>query len=263
MIWGPPQFDSTTLGAPHFKHPILFHLIWTAPSYVQYVHTGTVLCWVNDLIWRHHWIYMAGPLNILCWGSESWNLSEQNREKLNAFHHMAIRQILGIWMDEVIECHIMNEQVRKWFCNIPKVNSFITRRTWKYMGKVFRTRGESLLKKMLGAWVSATRKAGRLQMSCKDNFICTLKEVLNSQISNEATFKEWFPIAADKANGTHWLRATSKNYAWKTYTLMIPKIMSMNPLIVWGPPRIMHTFDNKHPKTEGSAENPQNNHSGP
>ena len=118
-----------------------------------------------------YWIYMAGPLNILLWGSESWNLSEQNREKLNAFHHTAIRQILGIWMDEVIKCHIMNEQVQKWFCNIPKVDSFITRRTWKYMGKVYRTKEESLPKKMLGAWVPAPRKAGRPQMSSKDNFI--------------------------------------------------------------------------------------------
>ena len=58
-----------------------------------------------------YWIYMAGPLNILLWGSESCNLSTQNQEKLNAFHHTKIRQILGIWMDEVIEYHIMNEQV--------------------------------------------------------------------------------------------------------------------------------------------------------
>ena len=35
-------------------------------------------------------------------------------------------------------------------------------------------------------------------MSCKDNFICTLKEVLDNQISNKATFKELFPIAADE-----------------------------------------------------------------
>ena len=58
-----------------------------------------------------YWIYMAGSLKILLWGSESWNLSEQNQEKLNAFHHTAIRQILGTWMDEVTRCHIMNKQV--------------------------------------------------------------------------------------------------------------------------------------------------------
>jgi len=39
------------------------------------------------------------------------------------------------------------------------------------MGRVYRTKGESLPKKMLGAWVPATRKAGRPQMSSKDNFI--------------------------------------------------------------------------------------------
>ena len=92
----------------------------------------------------------------------------------------------------------MNEQVQKWFCNIPKADRFIMRRTWKYIGKVYRIKSYSLPKKMLGAWVPATRKAGRSQMSCKDNFICTLKEVLDKQISDEATFKEWSPLATNK-----------------------------------------------------------------
>ena len=35
-------------------------------------------------------------------------------------------------------------------------------------------------------------------MSCKDNFIHSLKSVLKDQISEIATFKEWFPIASNK-----------------------------------------------------------------
>jgi len=35
-------------------------------------------------------------------------------------------------------------------------------------------------------------------MSCKDNFIHSLKSVLKDQISEIATFKEWFPIAANE-----------------------------------------------------------------
>ena len=35
-------------------------------------------------------------------------------------------------------------------------------------------------------------------MSCKDNFIHSLKSVLKDQISDDATFKEWFPIAANE-----------------------------------------------------------------
>ena len=36
-------------------------------------------------------------------------------------------------------------------------------------------------------------------MSCKDNFIHSLKSVLKDHISEDATFKEWFPIAANKS----------------------------------------------------------------
>ena len=63
------------------------------------------------------------------------------------------------------------------------------RRTWRYIGKVYREKEETLLKKVLGAWVPASQKSGRLQMSCKDNFIHSLKSVLTDQISDDATFK--------------------------------------------------------------------------
>jgi len=145
-----------------------------------------------------YWVYVAGPLSILLWGSESWNLSVQNRVKLRAFHHSEICRILGIWMDEVIARQITNEQVRNWFGNIPPINKFIMRRTWIYIGKVYRVKEESLPKKMLGAWIPASQKPGRPHMSCKDNFIHSLKSVLKDQISKDATFKEWFPIAANK-----------------------------------------------------------------
>ena len=99
-----------------------------------------------------YWVYIMGPLNILLWGSESWNLSDQNQVKLCTFHHSTFCRILGIWTDKVIECQIMNKQVRNWFGNIPPINEFITRRTWRYIGKVCRVKEESLPKQMLGAW---------------------------------------------------------------------------------------------------------------
>jgi len=37
-----------------------------------------------------YWIYIAGPLNTLLWGSQSWNISEHNCDKLQAFHHSLI-----------------------------------------------------------------------------------------------------------------------------------------------------------------------------
>ena len=54
-------------------------------------------------------------------------------------------------MDKVKECKITNEQVRRWFNNILPVD--IARRTWNYMGKIMRTKDESLPRKLLDAWV--------------------------------------------------------------------------------------------------------------
>ena len=53
---------------------------------------------------------------------------------------------------------------------------------------------------MLGVWAPAARKAGRSQSNLMDNFICAIKIVLKGKISDEATFKEWFPIAVDEKN---------------------------------------------------------------
>ena len=59
------------------------------------------------------------------------------------------------------------------------------------MRKVYRTKGESLPKKMLGAWVPATNVMQRQ--------LHPHSQRSSKQISDEATFKEWFPIAADEA----------------------------------------------------------------
>ncbi len=41
-------------------------------------------------------VYIAGPLNALLWGYQSWNLNKKNLNKLQSFHHGAIRWILSI-----------------------------------------------------------------------------------------------------------------------------------------------------------------------
>jgi hypothetical protein len=51
-------------------------------------------------------IYIAGPLNALLWGCESWNLMKKNLDKLKSFHHRVIRRILNIKWNQVREDHI-------------------------------------------------------------------------------------------------------------------------------------------------------------
>ena len=81
-------------------------------------------------------IYITGPLNALLGGCEAWNLTKLNLNKLTAFHHSAIRRILGIKWDQVRQKHIKNKEVRRMLCNMPNVDTFITRRTATYIGKI-------------------------------------------------------------------------------------------------------------------------------
>ena len=83
--------------------------------------------WKDIELHMKYWIYITGPLNTLLWGYKSSKMSDSSCTKLCLFHHSAIRWILGIWVDEVLECQISNEQVRMWFENIPTIDEFITR----------------------------------------------------------------------------------------------------------------------------------------
>ena len=38
-----------------------------------------------------YWVYTTGPLNTMLWGAELWNIFQVKINKLNAFHHSAIR----------------------------------------------------------------------------------------------------------------------------------------------------------------------------
>jgi hypothetical protein len=81
-------------------------------------------------------IYVAGPLNALLWGCETWNLMKRNLSRLRSFHHGAIRRILAIKWNQVREKHIKNEEVKAMLCNIPNIDVYITKRTTVYLGKV-------------------------------------------------------------------------------------------------------------------------------
>lgn len=152
-------------------------------------------CKDADLLTKQ-WVYLAGPVNTLLWGSESLNLSARNIQKMQSFHHSAIRRILQLKWDQVKEDRITNEEVRERFYNIPDIEAFITRRTWRYIGKIYRD-NDSLPKKLLGAWIYCPRKAGAPQLSCKSHFADTIERVMAGRCPN-ADFKHWAPTAMNE-----------------------------------------------------------------
>ena len=147
-------------------------------------------------------VYVAGPLNALLWGCESWNLTKNNLRKLTAFHHRAIRRILNIKWSQVRERHIKNKEVRGLLCNIPNIDAFIHRRTATYIGKITRTNTTTYPKKFLAAWINDSKKPGAPQLTCNNNFANALQKILppHIQISKQAPLCEWFPLAHDENN---------------------------------------------------------------
>jgi hypothetical protein len=147
-----------------------------------------------------YWVYLAGPLNCLLWGCESWNLTERNKEKLRAFHHSAIRRILDITWTRVREEKITNEEIRHRFCQILEIDTFIIRRTARYVGKIYRSDDQMLPKKLLGAWIHGPRKIGKPQLSCNNNFLTAIQACLPelSEIDDQGLFKIWGKAASDE-----------------------------------------------------------------
>jgi hypothetical protein len=155
-------------------------------------------------------VYVAGPLNALLWGCESWNLTRRNLDKLTSFHHNAIRRILGINWNQVREKHIKNKEVRGLLCNIPNIDAYITRRTATYLGKISRSDDMNLPKKILTAWINKKRKNGAPQLTCNNNFVSTIQKILPIEkklSSKQALLREWYPLAKDQNSWTLYIDA--------------------------------------------------------
>ena len=96
-------------------------------------------------------LYMAIPMNLLLWGSETWALKQSDRKKLQVFHTSAIRRILNINMMEVQLYRISNEEIYKEFGIDPLENILVSRQL-KWIGKIALMPENRLPRKFLAAW---------------------------------------------------------------------------------------------------------------
>jgi hypothetical protein len=128
---------------------------------------------------------------------------------LEALHHGTIRRILNIQWHQVHEERIRNKQVRQHFYNIPKIESFINKRTATYVSKVARSGDEGLPKKLLGAWMHRPRKAGGQQLSCNNNFAHAITAILpDAHLERQGLpFKKWIPLASDEKTWKDYINA--------------------------------------------------------
>eukprot|EP00957_Ditylum_brightwellii_P136541 10412638-Ditylum_brightwellii.AAC.1 len=119
-----------------------------------------VFCNPTILLHVKHMLYMAIPMNLLLWGCEMWALKQTDWKLLQVFHMSAICQILNISMFEVQEKRIYNKNLYSMF-NIDLLESIVTSRHLRWIGKIALMKESWLPRKFLTAWHPNVRPVGR------------------------------------------------------------------------------------------------------
>ncbi len=130
-------------------------------------------------------LYQAIVVNIALWGSESWALKEENRAKLETFHHSCLRRICGWTMWDIAERRITNEQVRRTAGNSPTMESMMEMRRCRWLSKLSAMEESRSPRRILGAWCDTARPAGRPQQTIRRAYVTTLRTLgLNKEKGN-------------------------------------------------------------------------------
>lgn len=108
-------------------------------------------------------VYCAIPLNTVLWGCESWAVTADMVRSLESFHHKSIRSILNVNMRHVEEFRIQNQEVRKWFMNIPNITDTMMKRQLQWLQKIITMGDERAPRKLVASWTAHPRKPGHPQ----------------------------------------------------------------------------------------------------
>jgi hypothetical protein len=132
-------------------------------------------------------IFLAIPANLLLWGCETWALRQTHIDQLNVFWHKSIQTILGIRMQDVMDDHISNEQIRKIFHEIPDAFATLTARSMNYLGKIVRAPDSHPPKLLVTAWVQNPRPKSGVLMTNKKALVRGINSLLPNETTEEVT----------------------------------------------------------------------------
>jgi hypothetical protein len=109
-------------------------------------------------------MYQAIVLSTLLYGSETWNLTQQQEAQLDAFGHKALRRIMGVEWDD----YLSNEEIRR-KTNQPKISQLVRKKRQQWFGHVVRMEDKRLAKRTF-RWnpKSNNYKRGRKKTRWKD-----------------------------------------------------------------------------------------------
>jgi hypothetical protein len=129
------------------------------------------------------------------WGSESWALKEEDRSKLETFHHNCLRRMCNWTMCDIKKKRITNEKVRRTAADSPTMESMMEVRRCRWLSKLSVMEESRSPRRMLGAWCPTPRPTGRPQQTIRHAYITTLNKLGFEQ--EKGQLREWMTVARD------------------------------------------------------------------
>ena len=207
-------------------------------------------------------IFLAIPANLLLWGCETWALRQTHIDQLNVFWHRSIRNILGIRMQDVIDDHISNEQIRKIFHDIPDAFATLTARSMNYLGKIVRAPDSHPPKLLVTAWIRHPRPKSGVLMTNKKALVRGINTLLPNETTEEITITckitgETTTTKRHNPNGklSNWINIALDKRAWEWH---IHKLTHPNSPV---PPYPQH--DERNRQHNRHQENEQDSYTPP
>ena len=125
-------------------------------------------------------LFLAIPVNLALWNSETWSGNKVDLSMLDAFHHKAIRRILKIKMSEVKSEKINNLNLRKRFGNVKALSETWRHRLLKFVGRTIRQEKHSLSRLFLSVHIDNALLNGRPFRKNKDAIVESLRLLMPS-----------------------------------------------------------------------------------
>ena len=116
-------------------------------------------------------VYRAAVMTTLLYGCESWTVYSRHARKLNHFHTVCLRRILGIkWQDRVPDTEVFEK------AGLPSIHTILVQTQLRWAGHVARMEDQRLPKQLLfGELTDGKRKACGPKKRFKDTLKSSLK----------------------------------------------------------------------------------------
>ncbi len=121
---------------------------------------------------------------------------EEDRSKLETFHHNCLGRMCKWTMWDIAEKRITNEKVRRTAANSPTMESMMEVRRCRWLSKLSVMEKSRSPRQMLGAWCPTPRPSGRPQQTIRYAYITTLKKLGFEQ--EKGQMREWMTVARDR-----------------------------------------------------------------